>query len=81
MSKFNFHQAITEINKNGYVVTNLEQKPERDGSYMWYCSIANEKGHVLTASAPLPIPALEDAISSMHAQELSVPVEDDCDLV
>lgn len=81
MSKFNFHQAITELNKNGYVLINLEQKPQRDGTYIWYCSIANEENHVLTTSGAMMLTVVNEAVASMHVKILGEPVEDDCDLV
>ena len=88
MSKFNFSQSITEINKNGFTLFRLSQfivsVDKGVPVYEYECEVCNEEGVNITAkAAPLALEALANAIAAIHALELSSPiVEDDCsDLV
>lgn len=84
MSKFNFHQSVTEINKNGFVVHRLSQFHTDEGNFEWECEVCNEEGVNLVERGPMPLDALLKAINAIHAVALSkAPVdEDDCsDLV
>jgi len=77
MSKFNFHQSVTEINKNGFVVHRLTQMLVAKDSFEWECEICNEEGVNLVERGAMALDALANAINAMHAVMLSEPVEDD----
>lgn len=76
MSKFNFHQAVTEINKNGFVLHRLTQHiTGRDKAgvpiYEWDCEVCNEEGVNLTEHGTLPLDALIASINAIRSRSRS----------
>lgn len=75
-NKFNFHQSITEINRNGFVLYTLRQ--DTTAGIEWSATVVNEEGTELTEYGKMPLDALGNVINAIHAIALSQPpVEED----